>query len=221
MKLVARTLLTVLLAIAASTASNAASANTGALEMVQQTSERMIAALKADREAIKADPTRLYPLVEDIVLPHFDFERMSSWVLGKHWRTATDTQKKHFVQEFRMLLVRTYATAMAEYRDQEIVYLPLKAEPGADDVNVRSEVRMPGGPPIPVNYSLYLKNGEWKVYDVIIDGVSLVANYRTTFSNDIKQGGLDALIDRLATRNQQKGKDSALTLKTNSAAATQ
>lgn len=217
MKFATKTLLTALLAFAAATVGHAAPDD--AQNMVHQTSDRMIAALKAEREAIKADPTRIHPLVEDIVLPHFDFERMSIWVLGKHWRKASAAQKKQFVEEFRMLLVRTYATAMAEYRDQEIVYMPLKAEAGADDVNVRSEVRMPGGPSIQVSYSVHLKNSEWKVYDVIIDGVSLVANYRTTFSNEIKQGGLDALIDKLATRNQQKGKGSAVTLKTNSAAA--
>lgn len=219
MKFATKTLLTVLLTLAAATAGRAAADD--AQTMVHQASDRMIAALKAERAAIKADPTRIYPLVEDIVLPHFDFERMSSWVLGRHWRTASDAQRKQFVQEFRMLLVRTYATAMAEYRDQEIVYLPLKAEAGADDVNVKSEVRNPGGPPIPVSYSVYLNNNEWKVYDVTIDGVSLVANYRTTFSSEIKQSGLDALIDKLAKRNQQKGKDSAITLKTNNAAVTQ
>lgn len=217
MKFVTRMLLTVLLTITATTASHAAPDD--AQKVVHQTSDRMIAALKADREAMRADPTRLYPLVEEIVLPHFDFVRMSSWVLGKHWRTASDAQKKNFVQEFRMLLVRIYATAMAEYRDQEIVYLPLKAEPGADDVNVRSEVKMPGGPSIPVAYSLYLKDGAWKVYDVNIDGVSMVANYRTTFSNDIKQGGLDALIDKLAALNLKKVNDTTLIDKVRSAAA--
>lgn len=222
MKLVARTLTAILLAVTANTASNAASANTvSAQDMVRQTSDRMIAALKAEREAIKADPKRLYPLVEEIVLPHFDFERMSGWVLGKHWRTASDAQKTRFVQEFRALLVRTYATAMAEYRDQEIVYLPFKAESGADDVTVRSEIKNPGGPSIPVSYSAYLKNNEWKVYDVNIDGVSMVTNYRSTFSNEIRQAGLDALIDKLATRNQQLDKDAALPGNTHSAAAAQ
>lgn len=217
MKFVTRMLLTVLLTISATTASHAAPDD--AQKVVHQASDRMIAALKADREAMRADPTRLYPLVEEIVLPHFDFVRMSSWVLGKHWRTASDAQKQNFVQEFRMLLVRIYATAMAEYRDQEIVYLPLKAEPGADDVNVRSEVKMPGGPSIPITYSLYLKDGAWKVYDVNIDGVSMVANYRTTFSNDIKQGGLDALIDKLAALNLKKVNDTTLIDKVRSAAA--
>ncbi|MDA1106925.1 MAG: ABC transporter substrate-binding protein [Proteobacteria bacterium] len=211
--------MTILLACAATTASYAAPDDAQA--MVHQASDRMIAALKTEREAIKANPARLFTLVEEIVLPHFDFERMSRWVLGKHWRTASAAQRVQFVQEFRPLLVRTYATAMAEYRDQKIVYMPLKADAAADEVTIRSEVRTPGGPPIPVSYSAYMKGSEWKVYDVTIDGVSMAVNYRTTFSHEIRQGGLDALIDKLATRNQQKGKDSALTLKTNSAAIAQ
>ncbi len=219
MMLVARTLLAGLLTVAASTAGSTAYADTLPQDVVRQASDRMIAALKAERDVIKADPARLYPLVEEIILPHFDFERMSSWVLGKHWRTASDTQKARFVPEFRALLVRTYATAMAEYRDQEIIYLPFKGEAAADDATVRSEIRTPGAPSIPVHYSLYSKNNQWKVYDVTIDGVSLVANYRSTFSNEIRQGGLDALIDKLATRNQQKDKDTAAGTPINHAAA--
>ena len=202
--LVARTLLAALLAVAVSATVNAATATAASpQDVVQNASDRMIAALKAEREVIKADPARLYPLVEEIVLPHFDFERMSRWVLGKHWRTASDSQKAAFVNEFRALLVRTYATAMAEYRDQEIFYLPFKAGSAADDATVRSEIRAPGAPPIPVSYNLYLTNNQWKVYDVVIDGVSMVANYRSTFSHEIRQGGLDGLITKLVTRNQQ------------------
>jgi len=219
MTLVARTLLAVLLAVAAGTVANTAYADNSPQDVVQHASDRMIAALKAERAVIKADPTRLYPLVEEIILPHFDFERMSRWVLGKHWRTASDTQKAAFVNEFRALLVRTYATAMAEYRDQEIFYLPFKAGSAADDATVRSEVRAPGAPPIPVSYSLYLTNNQWKVYDVVIDGVSMVANYRSTFSNEIRQGGLDGLIAKLVTRNQQNAKSTAATAPVNHAAA--
>lgn len=217
MQLITRTLMIMLLACTATSASYAAPED--AQTMVHQTSDRMIAALKAERATIKANPARLYSLVEEIVLPHFDFERMSSWVLGKHWRTASDAQRVRFVQEFRALLVRIYATAMAEYRDQEIAYLPLKAATGADEVTVRSEIRNPGGPSIPVSYSAYLKNNEWKVYDVIIDGVSMVVNYRSTFSNEIKQGGLDALIDKLAALNLKKINDTTLSVNLNNAAA--
>ncbi|MEO5573813.1 MAG: ABC transporter substrate-binding protein [Gammaproteobacteria bacterium] len=175
-----------------------------AQELVQQTADRMIAAIKSERAVINENPEHLYALVDEIILPHFDFERMSSWVLGKHWRAATPEQRTHFTQEFRTLLVRTYATAMGEYSDQKITYPPMKAAPDATEVTVRSEIEQPGGPSIPINYNLFLKNGNWKVQDVVIDNTSLVANYRSSFSSEIRRDGLDALIDKLAARNQQK-----------------
>ncbi|HLA75508.1 MAG TPA: ABC transporter substrate-binding protein [Gammaproteobacteria bacterium] len=179
-------------------------AGTAPQELVQQTSERMLSALKAEQDAIKKDPARVSALVKEIVLPYFDFERMSSWVLGKHWRGATDEQKKQFTEQFRALLIRTYATAMAEYSGQEINYLPFKGNPDAPEATVKTEIIQAGGPPIPISYSLYQKDGEWKVYDVIIDNTSLVANYRSSFANQIKRDGLDALIATLSTRSQAK-----------------
>ncbi len=175
-------------------------------ELVRETSERMLTALKSEHDAIQKNPARLYALTEEIILPHFDFERISSWVLGKYWREATPQQKSRFTQEFRNLLVRTYATAMLEYSGQEIKYLPFKSEPGANTVTVRTEVVQPGGPAIPINYSLFVKEGEWKVYDVVVENTSLVANYRSSFANQIRQSGLDTLIEKLASRTQQTGK---------------
>jgi phospholipid transport system substrate-binding protein len=172
-------------------------------DLVQQTADQMVSKLRAERQVIDQHPGRIYDLVNEIVLPHFDFERMSTWVLGKYWRTATPEQHKRFVEEFRNLLVRTYAKSLSSYRDNKISYLPLRATPQDTDVKVRTEVDQPGGFPIPIDYSLYLKDDEWKVYDVTIDGVSLVTNYRTTFANQIRQDGLDKLIATLADRNQQ------------------
>lgn len=172
-------------------------------DLVKQTADRMLAKLKEERAVIRKDPGRIYELVSDIVLPHFDFERMSAWVLGKHWRTATPDQKKRFTEEFRNLLVRTYATSLTEYTDRKINYLPLRGDPNATDVTVRTEVEQPGAAAIPIDYSLTLKNNEWLVYDVAIDSVSLVTNYRSTFANEIRQGGLDKLIGKLAERNRQ------------------
>lgn len=175
-------------------------------ELVRETSERMLTALKSEHDTIKANPAKLYALTEEIILPHFDFERISSWVLGKYWREATPEQKSRFTQEFRNLLVRTYATAMLEYSGQEIKYLPFKADAAANTVTVRTEVVQPGGPAIPISYSLFVKEGEWKVYDVVVENTSLVANYRSSFANEIRQSGLDALIEKLASRSQQSGK---------------
>ncbi|MEO6696814.1 MAG: ABC transporter substrate-binding protein, partial [Gammaproteobacteria bacterium] len=107
------------------------SASMPADELVRETSEHMLTALKKEHDAIKGNPAKLYALTEEIILPHFDFERISSWVLGKYWREATPEQKSRFTQEFRNLLVRTYATAMLEYSGQEIKYLPFKADAGA------------------------------------------------------------------------------------------
>ena len=174
-------------------------------ELVQQTAEQMLSKLRSERQTIDQHPGRIYDLVNEIVLPHFDFERMSSWVLGKYWRKATPAQREQFEQQFRTLLVRTYAKSLSSYRDNKISYLPMRPSSQQDEVTVRTEVDQPGGFPIPIDYSLYLKGDEWKVYDVTIDGVSLVTNYRTTFANQIRRDGLDKLIASLADRNQQDG----------------
>ncbi|MEJ2553270.1 MAG: ABC transporter substrate-binding protein [Gammaproteobacteria bacterium] len=176
-------------------------------DLVRQTAEQMLSKLREDRKVIDAHPERIYELVDQIVLPHFDFERMSSWVLGKYWRRATPKQRKEFVEQFRTLLVRTYAKSLSSYTDNKITYLPFRGGPSKTDVKVRTEVDQPGGFPIPIDYDLYLKGDEWKVYDVTIDGVSLVTNYRTTFANQIRQKGLDRLIASLASRNKQAGAD--------------
>jgi phospholipid transport system substrate-binding protein len=143
-------------------------------------------------------------VVEEYILPHFDFERMSQLVLGKNWRNANPEERQQFVEEFRLLLVRTYATAMLKYSDQKISYLPDRGKPGEGDVVVQTEIEQPGGPPIPIDYSLHRKGDAWKVYDVKIDNVSLVVNYRGTFAGEIRNGGsVGALISKLRERNQQ------------------
>jgi len=173
--------------------------------LVEQTANQMLDKLRTERKVIDEHPGRIYELVNEIVLPHFDFERMSTWVLGKYWRRATPEQRKEFIEQFRTLLVRTYAKSLSSYTDNKLTYLPFRGGPQQTDVTVRTEVDQPGGFPIPIDYSLYLKGDEWKVYDVTIDGVSLVTNYRTTFANQIRQDGLDKLIASLANRNKQDG----------------
>ncbi len=177
----------------------------GPRDMVVDTSQKMLAALKKDKDLLKQNPQRIYDLVSEIVLPHFDFTTMSKWVLGKNWRKLSPDQQQRFTNEFRTLLVRTYAVSLSEYQDQKINYLPLQAQPGADDVTVRTEVLRGGGPPIPINYSMHLTADGWKVYDVVIDGVSLVINYRTSFATKIRQDGIDKLIEDLVARNQRTG----------------
>jgi phospholipid transport system substrate-binding protein len=182
-----------------------------ALELVKDTTNRVLEIVRAEPDLFTNDTARAYALAEEIVLPHFDFERMSSWVLGKHWRTATAEQQTQFTEEFRNLLIRTYTTALREYSpedlkeklDREITYLPLNAAPDATDVTVKTQIERPGGLPIAVNYSLHEKDSKWKVYDVTFEGISLVTNYRNSFDNQIKREGLDALISKLAARSQE------------------
>lgn len=176
-----------------------------AQQLVIDTSSKVIERLKSDRVKLQADPSLIYPLVEDVVLPHFDFKRMSIWVLGKNWRRASAEQQEQFIEEFRTLLVRTYAKALLEYTDQSINYLPFHAEPDAKRVTVRTEVSQPGGLAIPIHYSMYLNEaGEWKVYDISVDGVSLVTNYRSSFASEIRNGGIEKLLERLVAMNAAK-----------------
>ena len=173
-------------------------------EQVAQTTDRIIKALKAEQGAIEKDITRLYAIVDEIVLSQFDFQRMSSWVLGKYWRKASPGEREQFAREFRTLLVRTYARALNDNVDREIEMLPLRSKKGAKEVTVRTEVQMDAGFPIPINYRMYrTKTGEWKVFDVSVDGVSLVTNYRSAFGKEIRKGGLPKLIASLSERNQQ------------------
>ena len=177
----------------------------GARQVVQETTDRMLEALRAQRDELRQRPEKIYPLVDSIVLPHFDFTRMSRWVLGKYWRASTDAQKARFVEEFRNLLVRTYATALLEYADQSVNVLPLRGASSGAEVAVRTEVRQSGAPPIPINYSMSAAEGAWKVYDVTVDGISLVASYRSTFANEMERGGMDHVIALLEQRNREVG----------------
>jgi phospholipid transport system substrate-binding protein len=181
----------------------AAEAPHPALALVMQTADKIQSQLRAERDVVAKDKKRTYELVEQIVLPHFDFATMSASVLGKHWRSANDEQKKKFTQEFKVLLVRTYAKALVDNMDRKINYLALRAAEGASDVTVKTEIPQEGSFPLPINYSMELADGAWKVYDVDIDGISLVKNYRTTFSNEVKQGSIDSLIKTLTERNSQ------------------
>ncbi len=175
-------------------------------QLVEDTATKVLAKLKEDKAKIEKDPGHVYGLIDAYVLPHFDFQRMSRWVLGKYWRRASKDQRERFVEEFRTLLVRTYATSLTAYSDQKITYLPFRDAETAKEVTVRSEVEQPGGFPVPIDYRLHRLNGEWKVFDVKIDDISLVANYRTTFGQEIKSQGLDKLIAKLADRNQDAKK---------------
>ncbi|WP_404359835.1 phospholipid-binding protein MlaC [Methylotuvimicrobium sp. KM1] len=150
------------------------------------------------------DFAQITDFVESAIYPHVDFNRISALVLGKYWRDATPEERSQFNNEFRNLLVRTYSRAFVEFKDWSVRFLPLKMESDASKVIVKTEILQPGIQPIAVDYRMVLIKGKWKAYDILIEGVSLVTNYRTTFNNEIRNSGsLSAVIDTLKTRNAE------------------
>lgn len=142
--------------------------------------------------------------VNSVIDPYTDFDRISPLVLGKHWKTASSQEKQRFKQEFQTLLVRTYSRAFVEYRDWTLRFMPLDFPAGVNKVIVKTEVLQPGLNPVEVNYRMFLSQGKWQVYDIVIAGVSLVTNYRSSINEDIrKKGSLTAVIDGLAKRNAE------------------
>ncbi len=177
----------------------AAQADAAPDQLVRERTGKIIELLKKNKDAYAKDHKKLYAMVQEQVLPYFDFRAMSRLVLGKHWREASEDQRTRFAGEFRDLLVRTYATALLKYTNEEVVYLPFRSSPEDKTVTVKTEVKQGGGGPvIPIHYSFYLTDASWKVFDVIIDGVSLVTTYRSTYAEKIRTEGLNALIATMA-----------------------
>ncbi|MDH5392712.1 MAG: ABC transporter substrate-binding protein [Gammaproteobacteria bacterium] len=173
-------------------------------QLIKSTSEQVLKALEEQQEQLKKDPNHVYKLVDKIILPHIDFEKMAKLALGKNWRKANKDQKKAFTAAFRQLLVRTYSKSLSEYTGQKLIYLPFNMKEGATEVTVKTEIEQKSGFPIPVNYSLFLKGDAWKVYDIKIDGLSLVTNYRGSFAKEIRAKGVAALIKKLEDKNKQE-----------------
>ena len=173
-------------------------------ELVKKTAEDVIFAIKADQEIQKGNKESIYKLVEEKILPNFNFEKVARLVLGRAWRTASDEQKKEFIVEFRTLLLKTYAVALSKYKDQKIEFKPTRMSDTDEIVIVKSEIIQGGAQPIRVNYALSKRTGKWLVFDIVIEGVSLVTNYRSQFSSEIKKNGMDALILKLAKKNKGK-----------------
>jgi len=184
---------------------NVAHAELTADELVKQTADDVLATIKNDKEIQAGNQQKIFALAEEKILPNFDFDRVCRMVLGKNWKTATPEQQAVFQKEFRSLLLRTYATALGKYRNQVIEYKPLRAEADAKNVSVKTQILQPGGQPIAVDYSLVKVDGGWKVYDIVIESVSLVTNYRSQFSNEIRTNGLDSLNKKLAEKNKAAG----------------
>ncbi len=185
--------------------SGAAMAEMTADELVKQTAEDVLNTIKNDKDIQSGNQQKIFALAEEKILPNFDFERVCRMVLGKNWKSATPEQQAVFQKEFRSLLLRTYATALGKYKNQVIEYKPMRAEPGAKNVSVKTQILQPGGQPIAVDYSLVKDDNGWKVYDIVIESVSLVTNYRSQFSNEIRTNGLDSLNKKLAEKNKAAG----------------
>jgi len=170
--------------------------------LVKNVTQEVIAIVKQDREIQAGDQKRTVALVEEKVLPHFNFNRMTALAMGQNWRKATPEQQTQLVEQFKTLLVRTYSTALSSYRNQVIDFKPLRAQPADTDVTVRSEVKQSGTEPVSIDYSLEKTQNSWKVYDVVVGGVSLVTTYRDTFTSEVRANGIDGLIKALSEKNR-------------------
>ena len=172
--------------------------------LIRQTADQVLLKIQSNSEQYQQDPAKLYALVDEVVLPHFDFDTMVDLALGLYKGKVNAAQKPLIIQEFRVLLVRTYGKALLDYNDQKINYLPTEGSLEQGDVMVKTEIEQEGGFPIPLNYSLKASKQGWKVYDISVDDISLVTNYRSSFARQIKKNGVDGLIKTLHDRNQEQ-----------------
>ncbi len=170
--------------------------------MVKRTSSEVLQIVRTDPKVQAGDQQRIREVIETKLLPNFDFDRMTALAMGRNWQKATPEQQKVLIEQFRSLLVRTYSGALTQYRDQTMEYKPLRAEPAATDVTVRTEIVRSGQAPVTIDYGMTKTPAGWKAYDVIVGGVSLVTNYRDEFNEQIKSGGVDGLIKTLADKNK-------------------
>ncbi|MDW8467820.1 MAG: ABC transporter substrate-binding protein [Burkholderiales bacterium] len=169
--------------------------------LVKNVTLEVVDIVKKDKDIQAGDRRKVIDLIQTKVLPHFNFEAMTASAVGRHWAKATPEQRARLVEEFRTLLVRTYASSIAAYRDQKFDFRPLRAKPTDTDVTVTVRILQPGAEPIQLEYDMEKRPGGWKVWDVRVAGISLVANYRTEFDNAVRTGGIDGLIKTLQAKN--------------------
>lgn len=189
-------------AVALAAAASGALAQEAPDAMVKRVAEDVLQITRTDPKVQAGDKQRIKEVVETKLLPNFDFDRITALAMGRNWRQATPEQQKQLVEQFRQLLVRTYSGALTQYRDQTMEYKPLRAEPNATEVTVRTEVIRKSQAPVQIDYSMAKTPAGWKVYDVIVAGVSLVTNYRDEFNEQVRAGGVDGLIKTLVAKNQ-------------------
>jgi len=198
---------TLLVGVATLIAVNVALAHAESIEspavLLERTSQQVIKILKDERELLQKEPNRVYKIIDAYILPHLDEVTMAKLALGKNWRKASREQKIAFVEEFKNLLVRTYSKSLIEFSDQKINFFPVKLAADTNRTSVKAEVIQPGGPSIPMAYRVRIKNNAWKVYDIKIDGISLVTSYRGTFTQEIRKSGMEGLLKYLRDKNSK------------------
>ncbi len=172
-------------------------------ELVRKTADDVINEINKDKDIKAGDRAKIYKLAEEKILPNFDFVRICRLVLGKNWRAMTVDQRERFQVEFRGLLLRTYAIALSKFSGQTIEFKPLRMKDSDKIVLVKTEITQNGGQPIDVNYALSNSTGKWLVFDIVIEGVSLVTNYRSQFSSQIKKSGVEDLLKQLSEKNNE------------------
>ena len=176
---------------------------------VKKTADEIFEILKTDKDLKAGNKEKAYKITEEKILPYFDFERISKLVLGKAYPAATKEEQEAFKKEFRTMLVKTYGSALLKFKDQTLSYKPTRFEPTDEEVLVKTEILQPGAPPLPIDYMLEKDGNSWKVFDIIIEGVSLVTNYRGQFGTEIRQNGMASLISKLAEKNASFDKATA------------
>ncbi|PTR14199.1 phospholipid transport system substrate-binding protein [Nitrosospira sp. Nsp2] len=171
--------------------------------LVDNTAQEVLAIVRQDKDIRGGNKAKILDLVEAKILPHFNFNRMTRLAMGKNWSKAAPDQQQELVKEFRTLLVRTYSNALSSYSDATIKVEPLKNKGGETDTTVKTRViQDQGQEPVPIDYSMEKTGDGWKVYDVTVAGVSLVTNYRSTFNNQVREGGVEKLLKTLAEKNR-------------------
>lgn len=172
--------------------------------LVKTITDEVTVALKKDKDIQAGDTRKAADLIETKIVPHFNFTRMTRIAMARNWRSATPEQQKELAAEFKTLLVRTYSTALVNYRDQQIDYKPLRAKSEDNEVTVKSDVKPSGSSqPVAIDYEMEKTDNGWKIYDVKVGGVSLVTTYRDTFASEVREHGIDGLIKSLATKNRE------------------
>jgi phospholipid transport system substrate-binding protein len=173
---------------------------------VRKIADEVFEILKTDKDLKAGNKEKAYKITEEKILPYFDFDRISKLVLGKAWPAATKDEQEAFKKEFRTMLVKTYGSALLKFKDQTLNYKPTRFQPSDEEVLVKTEILKSGAPPLPIDYMLEKDGDSWKVFDIIIEGVSLVTNFRGQFGNEIKQNGIASLISKLAEKNADSDK---------------